>query len=127
MSTFTDEDLKMLNAEGNGVSRFSSYNSNSNLVMQVAQSKLMSGWTSKLYPLPEKTDNWKMKEFFKAKYTEKRFAEPEEDEDSDSSDDDKKKKKKKKNKDKKTSKRAKPKPQSESDEEEKEKDDSEGE
>ena len=47
----------------------------------------MGEWSSKRNPLPEKSDAFRMKEFFKAKYVEKRFAEPVDDEDSDSSDD----------------------------------------
>jgi hypothetical protein len=34
----------------------------------------MGEWSAKTSPLPDKTDNMRMKEFFKAKYTEKRFA-----------------------------------------------------
>ena len=55
----------------------------------------MSAWDKKSNPLPDKTDNFRMKEFFKAKYTDKRFAESLSESDSDSSDDKKKKKKKK--------------------------------
>ena len=55
----------------------------------------MSAWDKKANPVPDKTDNHRMKEFFKAKYTDKRFAESISESDSDSSDDKKKKKKKK--------------------------------
>ena len=74
----------------------------------------MGEWSQKLHPLPDKSDAYRMKEFFKAKYVDKRFAEPADDEDSDSSGN--KKKKKKKEKEKKRSKRAKAKKESSSSE-----------
>ena len=79
------------------------------------QQELMSDWSSKRDPLPDKTDNLKMKAFFKSKYVDKKFGDAVE-EDSDSSTE-KKKKKKKKEKEKK--KRAKAKKASSSDDEEK--------
>ena len=90
----------------------------------------MGEWSQKQYPLPEKSDTYKMKEFFKAKYVDKRFAEPVDDDDDSDSSDDKKKKKKKKDKEKKkvTKKRSKKKvASSSSDEEEKKEDSSDGE
>ena len=45
----------------------------------------MKNWKAKNNPLPEKSDNNKMKEFMRHKYVEKRFAEVVEDSD-DSSD-----------------------------------------
>lgn len=53
---------------------------------------LMGAWNPKTSPLPDKSDNFKMKDFFKAKYVDKRFVASK---DSDSDDDHKKKKKKK--------------------------------
>lgn len=60
----------------------------------------MSQWSAKTFPLPDKNDSFKMKDFFKAKYIDKRFAPSK---DSDSDDDSHKKKKKKKSKRKKSS------------------------
>jgi hypothetical protein len=56
----------------------------------------MSEWSAKTAPLPDKADTFKMKEFFKAKYVDKRFATSANDSDSDDSDRPKKKKKEKK-------------------------------
>jgi hypothetical protein len=58
----------------------------------------MSAWSPKTSPLPDKSDTFRMKEFFKAKYVDKRFAESAKDSDSDESDKPKKKKDKKKSK-----------------------------
>ena len=58
----------------------------------------MCDWSAKKNPLPDKTDNFKMKEFFKAKYIDKKFAGAA---DSDSDDNRAKKKKTKKSKKKK--------------------------
>ena len=63
----------------------------------------MAEWSSKIMPFPDKTDSFRMKEFFKAKYVNKRFAE--EDDSGSDSDNDKKKKKKKKDKKKKKKKK----------------------
>jgi hypothetical protein len=59
----------------------------------------MANWSAKSNPIPDKSDNFKMKDFFKAKYIDKKFA-PSRDSDSD---DEPKKKKKKKSKRKKSS------------------------
>ena len=53
--------------------------------VQNQQVKLMKNWKAKNNPLPEKSDNNKMKEFMRHQYVEKRFAEGVEDAD-DSSD-----------------------------------------
>jgi superfamily II DNA/RNA helicase len=91
MSTFSEAELKELSTLGN----------------LNQQNKLMAEWSAKVMPFPDKTDNFRMKEFFKAKYVDKRFADDgDSDSDSDSSDD-KKKKKKKKDKKKKKSKKKK--------------------
>jgi hypothetical protein len=58
----------------------------------------MSEWKPKTSPLPDKSDTTRMKEFFKAKYVDKRFAVSMKDSDSDESDKPKKKKDKKKSK-----------------------------
>lgn len=52
----------------------------------------MGDYNSKLYPEPDKKDIVKMKEFFKLKYTQKRFYKK--DVDSEDSEDEKEKKKK---------------------------------
>jgi len=39
----------------------------------------MGEWSAKRNPLPDKSDTYRYKEFFKTKYVEKRFAEPEDD------------------------------------------------
>ena len=33
----------------------------------------MASWSEKKYPEPDKKDSWKVKDFFRAKYVEKRF------------------------------------------------------
>jgi len=48
------------------------------------QQRLMGDWSAKTSPLPEKSDNFRMKEFFKAKYTDRRFEIKLKDSDSDS-------------------------------------------
>jgi len=58
----------------------------------------MGDWTAKTYPIPDKNDNFRMKEFFKAKYTEKRFEVSQGDDSSDSDSHRRKKKKDKKKK-----------------------------
>ena len=58
----------------------------------------MKNWKPKNNPLPDKTDNARMKDFLRAKYVEKRFAEAEESEDSSDSEEERRKKKKKKDK-----------------------------
>ena len=47
----------------------------------------MSNYNQKLYPEPDKKDALKMKEFFKLKYTQKRFAKTANDSDSDDNSD----------------------------------------
>ena len=64
----------------------------------------MKTWKAKNNPIPEKTDTNKMKEFFRIKYVEKRFAEAEED--SDSSDSEAERRRRKKRKEKKAKKAA---------------------
>ena len=59
----------------------------------------MKNWKAKNNPLPDKTDNLRMKEFLRFKYVEKRFAVAESSEDS--SDSEKERARRKKNKDKK--------------------------
>ena len=44
----------------------------------------MSEWSPKTSPLPQKDDNFRMKEFFKAKYVDRRFAAAKDSDDSDS-------------------------------------------
>ena len=44
----------------------------------------MGDWSAKTSPLPEKSDNFRMKEFFKAKSTDRRFEIKLKDSDSDS-------------------------------------------
>ena len=44
----------------------------------------MGDYNNKLYPEPDKKDILKMKEFFKLKYTQKRFLKKDESSDSDS-------------------------------------------
>ena len=74
----------------------------------------MSDWSAKRDPLPDKSDNLKMKAFFKAKYVDKKFGDVAEDSDSSTE-----KKKKKKKKDKEKKKRAKAQKVESSSEEEK--------
>lgn len=63
-----------------------------------AKEELMSDWNERLYPLPDKKDLHKMKEFLKMKYEEMRFAKKMESSDDDSSDSEAEKKKKSKKK-----------------------------
>ena len=58
----------------------------------------MKNWKAKNNPIPEKTDTAKMKEFFRHKYVEKRFAEAQDDSDSDSSEEERRRRKKRKEK-----------------------------
>jgi hypothetical protein len=58
----------------------------------------MKNWKAKNYPLPDKTDVMKMKEFLRVKYIEKRFAIADA---SDSSDSEEERRQRKKKKDKK--------------------------
>ena len=59
----------------------------------------MAKYSEKHNPFPDKKDSVKMKEFFKMKYTERRFEKNDsDDEDDDSSSEDEKKKKKRKDK-----------------------------
>ena len=74
----------------------------------------MKKWKAKNNPIPDKTDNLKMKEFMRLKYVVKQFAEVEEsdDDDSDSSEEQrrkerKRKKEKKRRKEEKAAKKAK--------------------
>ena len=85
MTNFTDKDVEVIMKNGN----------------ESTYKEIMGDYNARLYPEPDKKDIPKLKEFFKLKYTQKRFyRKEEEDEDSDDSDD--KKKKKKKTSDKKT-------------------------
>lgn len=79
MSEFNDAEIKVLAENGN----------------EVAQTKLMKTWKAKRDPEPDKKDTARMKEWFRVKYVEKKFAQKEE---SDSSDEEPKKKKKSKKK-----------------------------
>ena len=81
MSIFNDKDIDFLQKWGN----------------DVAQKHWMADYNSKIYPLPDKKDIQKMKDFFRTKYTEKRFLAKEESEESeDDSEEERKKKAKKK-------------------------------
>lgn len=56
----------------------------------------MKKWKAKNNPIPEKTENMKMKEFMRLKYVVRQFADPEEsDEDSSDSEEDRRRKKRK--------------------------------
>ena len=66
----------------------------------------MKKWKAKNNPIPDKTDNLKMKEFLRLKYVVKQFAEVEES-DEDSSDSESERRKKKDKKKKKRAKKAK--------------------
>eukprot|EP00347_Sterkiella_histriomuscorum_P017968 403347289 len=80
MSNFTDKEAATIAEKGN----------------KNVQETLMGDYSQKLYPEPDKRDLIKMKEFFKLKYTQKRFEKKSDNSDSDDdSDDDKKKKSKK--------------------------------
>ena len=58
----------------------------------------MKNWKQKNNPLPEKGDSNKMKEFFKAKYVEKRFALADESDDSSDSEEERRRRQKRKDK-----------------------------
>ena len=58
----------------------------------------MKNWKQKNNPLPEKSDNNRMKEFFRAKYVEKRFALAEESDDSSDSEEERRRRQKRKEK-----------------------------
>jgi hypothetical protein len=57
MSNFTDKDVEMLEKWGN----------------KLAKDYWMSDWNKTLYPIPEKANSVRMKEFLKLKYESKRF------------------------------------------------------
>jgi hypothetical protein len=82
MSNFNEKDVAQIKKWGN----------------HAAKKHWMSNYNKTLYPVPERRDLNKMKEFMKLKYVQKRFMEGDDESDSsseeDSSDDDKKKKKK---------------------------------
>lgn len=86
MSNFNEKDVEKVRAWGNAK----------------AKKYWLGGYNKTLFPLPDKKDLMKMKEFMKMKYVQKRFLDENKDEssdsDDDSSDEDKKKKKKKKTK-----------------------------
>jgi hypothetical protein len=97
MSNFTDKDVAQIEKWGNAA----------------AKKYWMAGYNKTLYPIPDRRDVVKMKEFMKMKYVQKRFLEEnaddssEDEDESDDSDDKKKKKKKKAKKTKKTKKKKK--------------------
>ena len=88
MSNFTDKDVDQIKKWGNAA----------------AKKYWLAGYNKTLYPIPDRRDVVKMKEFMKMKYVQKRFLEQNESEDSD---DNKKKKSKKTKKTKKTKKKKK--------------------
>ena len=98
MSNFNEKDLEKVKAWGNAK----------------AKQYWLGGYNKTLFPLPDRKDLMKMKEFMKMKYVQKRFIEENKedssDSDEDSSEEDKKKHKKKKKakKSKKTKKEKKP-------------------
>mmetsp|Transcript_10494 Transcript_10494/g.14133 ORF Transcript_10494/g.14133 Transcript_10494/m.14133 type:complete len:162 (-) Transcript_10494:142-627(-) len=89
MCVFSEQELKDITENGNENQR----------------AKLMANWKAKNNPIPEKTDTARMKEFFRHKYVEKRFAEAQEDSD-DSSDSEEERRRRKKRKEKKRAKKA---------------------
>ena len=88
MSNFTDKDVAKIQKWGNAE----------------AKKYWMASHNKTLYPIPDRRDMMKMKEFMRMKYTQKRFTEEnneddsDNDEESDESSDHKKKKKKPKKK-----------------------------
>ncbi len=58
MSNYNDKEIEILTKNGN----------------DNAYKALMSSYSSKLYPEPDRRDTLKMKEFFNVKYKQKRFA-----------------------------------------------------
>merc|ERR1712127_262982 len=78
MCVFSEQELKDLAQNGNAN----------------VQAKLMKNWKPKKDPLPEKTDNAKMKDFLRTKYVVKKFAD-EESESEDSSDSEEERRKRK--------------------------------
>lgn len=89
MCVFNEQELKDISDNGNANQ----------------QAKLMKNWKAKNNPIPEKSDMNKMKEFFRHKYVEKRFAEKKDASD-DSSDSEEERRRRKKRKDKKRAKKA---------------------
>ncbi len=79
MSVFKDEEIKFMEKWGN----------------EKAQEEWMGDWNKSLYPEPDKKDMSRMKEFFRLKYTERRFNKKV-DSDTDESDSDSESAKKKK-------------------------------
>ena len=74
------------------------------ICVQNQQAKLMKKWKAKHNPIPDKTDNLKMKDFLRQKYVDKRWADEESESEDDSSDSEEQRKKKKKEKKKKAKK-----------------------
>lgn len=114
MSNFNEKDVAEIQKWGNAK----------------AKKHWMSNYNKTLYPVPDRRDLMKMKEFMKLKYVQKRFMEGDEESDSDSdsdSSDGEKKKKKKHKKSKKAKKTKKKKKKETSSEEESDDSDSESE
>ena len=80
LCTFSDAEIKDITKNGN----------------ENQQKQLMATWSSKKYPEPPKSETYKVKEFLKAKYVEKRFCKSNKVSDSESESDDEEYRKKKK-------------------------------
>ena len=65
MCIFSDKELEFLNKNGNQVSI---YQNVLKLFLQKVYEDLMSDYNPKIYPEPDKKDQFKMKEFFRLKY-----------------------------------------------------------
>ena len=114
MTVFKPEELEKLAKKGNQVSLKGFY------FYKVMFEELMSGWSERSNPVPNKNDTSAFKSFISSKYKDKRFSKKAQDSSSEDSDSDNVKKKKKKKKKEEKKKKKKSKKYSDSDEEESE-------